>query len=45
MTVTLEEYVFEEMPDYALECLQERFRGKDLEKLYQRYEQRAQLGK
>ncbi|TRY75805.1 hypothetical protein TCAL_07001 [Tigriopus californicus] len=44
MTVSLEEYEFEEMPDFALECLQDRFRGKDLEKLYQRYEQRAQLG-
>lgn len=32
------------VPDYSLEHLQEKFQHKDLESLYRRYEQRAQLG-
>ena len=31
------------MPDYELGVLQNRFRAKELESLYQRYEQRLQL--
>ena len=33
------------VPDFGLSYLQERFKAKDLEKLYLRYEQRAQIGK
>ena len=32
------------LPDFTLVSLQKRFQSKDLEELYKRYEQRAQIG-
>ena len=36
-------YVYNEMPDFTLGVLQDRFNAKQLESLYKKYEQRYQL--
>mgnify|MGYP001177839797 CR=1 FL=1 len=36
-------YVYNEMPDFTLGVLQDRFEKKSLEDLYKKYEQRYQL--
>lgn len=36
-------YVYNEMPDFTLGVLQDRFNNKNLEPLYKKYEQRYQL--
>ena len=36
-------YVYNEMPDFTLGVLQDRFNAKQLETLYKKYEQRYQL--
>ena len=36
-------YVYNEMPDFTLGVLQDRFDKKSLEELYKKYEQRYQL--
>ena len=38
-------FVYIEMPDFGLSILQNRFRTKNLENLYKRYEQRYLLSK
>ena len=38
-------YVYNEMPDFTLGVLQDRFNSKNLEHLYKKYEQRYQLSK
>jgi hypothetical protein len=35
---------FYELPDFDLSSLQEQIKNKELEELYKRYEQRAQIG-
>ena len=35
---------YTELPDYSLRVLQKEFENRDLELLYKRYEQRAQIG-
>ena len=36
-------YVYNEIPDFTLSVLQDRFNAKSLELLYKKYEQRYQL--
>ena len=36
-------YVYNEMPDFTLSVLQDRFNAKNLEQMYKKYEQRYQL--